>query len=171
MIGVQTAMKRVLFGCLMVALLGVATVGHAGAQSGSAPSDALDIPPEVAQHQDDWPLPGRDYENSRARLDSTITSKTVERLQVAWSVPLPGAGAYGNASSTPLIVGDTVYVQDLGSNVKAVDLATGAVKWSHDYNEFQIGPNGPAIGYGKIYVAAGSQAIAALDATTGEQLW
>ena len=86
-------------------------------------------------------------------------------------MPIPGAGAYGNASSTPLIVGDTVYVQDLGSNVKAIDLATGAVKWSHDYNEFQIGPNGPAIGYGRIYVAAGSQAIAALDATTGAELW
>lgn len=84
---------------------------------------------------------------------------------------MPGASAYGNASTTPLIVGDTVYVQDLQSNVRAIDLTSGTVRWTHAYNSFQIGPNGVAIGYGRVYVAKNSHEIAALDAKTGAELW
>jgi len=129
------------------------------------------VPPEVTRYADDWPLPGRDYANSRARADSTITAATIDRLEAAWSVPLPGAGAYGNASSTPVIVGDTVFVQDLGSNVRAVDMESGEVRWTHRYDTFQIGPNGPAVGYGNVYVATGPDEIAALDMKTGEEVW
>lgn len=150
----------------------------AGCSSGDGKSDATKrdtrvamVPPEVARHADEWPLPGRDYANSRARTDSTITTATIERLEPAWSVPLPGAGAYGNASSTPVIVGNTVFVQDLGSNVRAIDLKTGAVRWTHRYDTFQIGPNGPAVGYGNAYVANGPNEIAALDMGTGKELW
>ena len=42
----------------------------------------------------------------------------------------------------PIIANGTVYLQDLGSNVTAVDLATGATKWTHAYDEPVIGPNG-----------------------------
>lgn len=88
-----------------------------------------------------------------------------------WKVPLPGAAAFGNASSAPVIVGNTVYVQDLQSNVRAIDLDTGKVRWSHEYHSFQIGPNGPAVGYGRVYVAKDARSIAALDADTGAELW
>ena len=79
--------------------------------------------------------------------------------------------AYGNLATVPLIADGVVYVQDLVSNVRAIDLATGQVLWVHDYGRFQIGPNGPALGYGNVYVAAGMRDIAALDATTGEEKW
>ena len=155
----------------IVVLTTLSVAARAGAGTGTGADGPLEVPPEVAEFADDWPVPGRDYANTRARTDAEITTKTVDDLEVAWSVPLPGASAFGNAASTPLVLGDTVYVQDLQSNVRAIDLETGAVRWEHLYDRFQIGPNGPAVGYGKVFVAAGSQEIAALDAETGAEVW
>lgn len=143
----------------------------ASASVGARPPPLPTVPPEVAQHGNDWPLPGRDYDNSRAVVPSAITTESVSRLQVAWSVPLPGSAGYGNASTTPLIVGNTVYVQDLQSNVRAIDLSSGKVLWIHNYNTFEVGPDGVAVGYGRVYVQKNSQEIAALDAKTGREIW
>jgi glucose dehydrogenase len=137
---------------------------------GSSPaSDA--IPPEVVANEKDWPLPGRDYRNSRATEDSTIDASTVASLRVAWEAPLPGSGAYGNASTTPLILGDTVFVQDLTSNVHAIDRATGAIRWRRQFDRFVIGPNGVAVGWGRLYAVDGTDDVVALDLATGEELW
>jgi glucose dehydrogenase len=153
--------------------VGVVATGAGEARARTPRGDAprLEVPPEVSEHADDWPVPGRDYANTRATDDSPITRKNVHRLEPAWSVPFPGASAYGNLASTPLVVGDTVYVQDLLSNVAAIDLETGVLRWMHPYDRYQFGPNGPAVGYGKVFVAAGSQDIAALDAETGDEIW
>src|SRR5829696_5705750 len=64
-------------------------------------------PAEYAQHPTDWVLPGRDYDNARSTRDSTITAANVDDLDVAWEANLEGA-----LSTVPLIVDDTVYVQD-----------------------------------------------------------
>src|SRR6185312_920000 len=64
----------------------------------------------------------------------------------------------------------TVYLQDLSSNVYALDRATGALKWQHTFNRPSVGPNGVAYGYGRIYGATESEAFA-LDAQTGKLLW
>lgn len=140
-------------------------------EGGPGATGPLEVPPEVAEHADDWPLPGRDYANSRAVAETVFNRQNVGGIEVAWSAPLPGSAVYGNAATTPLIVGDTVYVQDLQSNVYAVDLATGEERWKHELATFQIGPNGVAIGYGKLYATDGAGAITALDAETGEVVW
>jgi glucose dehydrogenase len=138
------------------------------ATTGRAPAT---VPPEVARSSAQWPLPGRDYDNSRAQPRAEITTATIDRLSPAWSVPLPGSAAFGNISSTPLILDGTVYVQDLRSNVRAIDLDTGTVRWTHHSDAFQIGPNGPAVGYGHVYVAKDARSIAALDLETGAEAW
>ena len=51
------------------------------------------IPPEVADNASDWPLPNKDYENTRATVDSEISSENVVNLTTAWSFPIPGIGA------------------------------------------------------------------------------
>jgi alcohol dehydrogenase (cytochrome c) len=119
----------------------------------------------------DWPLPNRDYTNSRATTDSTINAANVNTLGAAWAVPLPGVGAFGSASTTPIIMGNTAYFQDLGNNIFAVDLATGKIKWKHLFNESNIGPNGIAVGWGKIFGNSDPYTIVALDVNTGAQLW
>lgn len=160
----------------LLALLVVATgpVGACSSESagrdrepGTGPASTVALDHETA----DWSQPGGDFDNSRAVLDSPISRATVDRLATAWSTPLPGASAFGNAATTPLIVDGTVYVQDLSSNVRAVDLRTGAVRWEREYGNFQIGPNGVALEDGRLFVAKGPHAISALDAATGDELW
>ncbi len=129
------------------------------------------VPPEVTQYAKDWPLPNRDYANTRATKDAAINSGNVNSLGVAWALPLPGQGIFGAASTTPIIMGDTVYFQDLGNNVFALDLATGAIKWQKLYNDTNIGPNGIAVGWGKVFGSADPYNMAALDMNTGNQLW
>jgi glucose dehydrogenase len=154
----------------IVALLSTVLIGRASTSAPGASNSLPFTPPEVSNNRDQWPLPGKDYANSRAQLDSRITTENVARLKPAWSVPLPGSSAFGNAATTPLIVGNTVYVQDLSSNVHAIDLESGSVRWTRTYDEPNQGPNGVAVGYGRVF-AVTEHAVVALDAKTGKQLW
>ncbi|VVB60262.1 Outer membrane protein assembly factor BamB [uncultured archaeon] len=130
------------------------------------------VPPEIIQYQGDWPLANKDYQNTRATKDSTITSSNVASLSLAWSYAIQGIGAYGGAASTPLIVGNTVFFQDLKGNVVALNRQTGNVIWTKWYNDSAIvGPDGPAVGYGMIYVAKDLYNITALDMSTGAEVW
>jgi outer membrane protein assembly factor BamB len=130
------------------------------------------VPPEILQYQGDWPMANKDYQNTRATKDSTITSSNVASLSVAWSYPIQGIGAYGGAASNPLIVGNTVFFQDLQGNVVALDRQTGNVLWTKWYNNSAIvGPDGPAVGYGNVYVAKDLYNITALNMSTGVEVW
>lgn len=130
------------------------------------------IPPEVAEFAGDWPLPNKDYENSRSTFDSQISSSNVVNMSVEWSFPIPGISAYGAAASNPIIVGDKVFLQDLSCNVFCLHLQTGEIIWSKLYNVSEIvGPNGPAVGWGKVFVASDLYNITALDAQTGDEIW
>jgi outer membrane protein assembly factor BamB len=68
-------------------------------------------------------------------------------------------------------VGDTVYAQDLTSNVHAIDRETGAIRWQRRFESFVIGPNGVAVGWGRLYAVDGDDDVVALDLATGEELW
>jgi hypothetical protein len=114
--------------CVLVVLLGLVAAacsddgGGRDAASTEEPTTdrpALEPPPEVTERADEWPLPGRDYANARARTDATITSGTIDGLEEVWSV-----------------------------------------RWTHTYGAFQVGPNGVAVGYDKVFVAKGMDDIA-----------
>ena len=130
------------------------------------------IPSEISLNAKDWPLPNKDYNNTRATKDSTINSGNINKLGLAWSLKIPGVGAYGGAASTPLILGDKVYFQDLKANVFSLDFNTGQVNWQKTYNiSAVVGPNGPAVGWGKVFIAKDLYTMAALDINTGEETW
>jgi outer membrane protein assembly factor BamB len=151
---------------LILALILTITVGYCLDVGGGS------IPPEVASYSKDWPLPNKDYENTRATFDSKISSKNVVDLETAWSFAIPGIGAYGAAASNPIIIGDKVYLQDLKCNVFAIDFETGKTIWSKFYNVSEVvGPNGPAVGLGKVFVAKDLYNVTALDAQTGKEIW
>jgi len=127
-------------------------------------------PPEVVAHAGQWPTPNHDLVNSRS-VGGSITSKNVNKLQVAWTAPISGVTTWGSFASAPIVVGQVVYTQDLASTVTAYDLATGAVKWRHSFpGQTSVGPNGVSIGYGKVYGATSDSAFA-LSAATGKLLW
>lgn len=128
------------------------------------------IPAEVSDNAGEWPLPNQDYGNLRV-ASSTISSRNVGGLEIAWTFDIPGVSGWGSAATNPLIIDGVVYFQDLASNVFALDLDTGEVIWQHDYDQYNQGPNGVAAGWGRLYVVKSAKEIAALDLTTGDELW
>jgi outer membrane protein assembly factor BamB len=119
----------------------------------------------------DWPQANFDYANTRAATNSSISAGNVGQLGVAWTFGVAGGGTFGTLSTSPVVVNGTVYLQDLKSNVYAIDLHTGTLKWQKLYNADDVGPNGPAVDGGKVFVESNGQTVAALDANTGAELW
>jgi outer membrane protein assembly factor BamB len=150
-----------------------ATTGETGATAptpGATVAVPPDAPEEASEFADEWPTPNGDLANTRVATGSSISSDNVDQLGVAWTVPITATGTFGGYASTPIIADGVVYTQDLNSNVQAIDLETGQVKWSREYNSPDVGPNGLTIGYGKVYGATSDFAFA-LDMETGDEVW
>lgn len=130
------------------------------------------VPPELTDYASDWPAPHANVSNTRSAKGSNISIDNVAGLEVAWSFPISAASAYGGATCAPIIAGDAVYIQDQASNVFALNRDTGEAIWTKEYQSPTIGPNGVALGYGKIYGSTGDgREVFALDAATGEEIW
>jgi len=66
------------------------------------------------------------------------------------------AGLADGYVTTPVVVNGVVYTQDQESNVMAIQLATGKVLWTHDYNSLNGGPDGVNVVGGTAYTASRS---------------
>src|SRR5439155_208585 len=86
-------------------------------------------PPEWAENAGEWPAHNYDISNTRATTQTPINSQTVSRLKVKWRFTFKGASLFGVFSSSPIVLNGTVYLQDLKSNVYALDRSTGTPKW------------------------------------------
>jgi outer membrane protein assembly factor BamB len=118
-----------------------------------------------------WPLPNGDLEGTRAASGSSIDAGTVARLRASWRFSFTSAPSFaGSFASTPVADSDTIYVQDLRSNVFALDRKNGAVRWAHRFRARNDGPNGLAVDGGRVYGATDADAFA-LSADTGKLLW
>ena len=135
-------------------------------------SATTDLPPEVSQNFHSWPLPNYDYSNTRATNYSSINSSTVSNLHPVWNFTILGSEAFGSAISNPIIINDIVYFQDGHANTAAIFLENGTVKWYYQSNgSLFLGPNGPAVGWGKVFIAKDVYSMVALDIQTGEEIW
>jgi outer membrane protein assembly factor BamB len=165
----------ILFLATMVAGLLVAGCTNTGTPppgGGPLGPGTAGIPPEVSQHAQDWPLPNKDYASTRAATNSPITSANVKNLQVTWVMPITAKQTFGGASSNPLIMGNTVYFQDLMGRLFSVNRQTGAANWVATFDSTGVvGPNGPAAGYGKVFGASNRYSVSAVDASSGNRLW
>jgi outer membrane protein assembly factor BamB len=168
--GVRVKLALALSGGL-VAVVAVACGG--GTSTASSQASAVGVgqpPPEWAANAGAWPAHNYDLANTRATSQTPINSQTVSKLKEKWSFPFKGVSAFGIFASTPIVLNGTVYLQDLNSNVYALDHSTGALKWEHKFNKPSIGPNGVAYGNGRIYGATETDTFA-LDAGTGKLIW
>ena len=169
-----------LFGVL--ALVAAAGCSSPAATSPSAsPSPAASVPPSLAasvppgapaediHYFNEWPSPNNGLYNTRVAT-STISSRNVSNLKVAWSLPLTHTGASGRDFANPVIANGVVYLQDGASNVMAVSSASGQVLWTRMYSSPDYGPNGVTLAYGRIYGVTAT-GVFALDAATGRQVW
>lgn len=140
---------------LILGTLGIASIAAAANES-----------PDAAA----WKHANADYANTRVAQRSSIQASNVEDLGISWTASFVGAGAYGSFAAGPIIEAGVLYIQDLGSNVQAYDLATGELKWEVRYDAPSLGPNGLAIGGGRIFGTTPDE-VFALDADTGDELW
>ena len=97
--------------------------------------------------------------------DSPIRASTVGTLRLAWSIATPGA-----LTTAVVVVGNTVYAEDDRGVVVAVDKSTGQTLWQSASTGFTVGPEGVALGGGKVF-AATTDGLEALDARSGRVLW
>src|SRR6476659_3172464 len=95
---------------------GLAAVGLAAARAASSPSAGA-LPPDAAAFSQQWPAFNLDLANTRATTASRIDSTNVASLKPVWRFKLTGEGAFGTFASTPIVLGRTVFLQDLASNV------------------------------------------------------
>jgi glucose dehydrogenase len=133
--------------------------------------DDAAVPPEVSANARDWPLPNADYDNTRRAPGSRIDSSNVSQLHEVWRLPLECVGPFGCVTSNPLVMGDTVFIQDMASNVFALARDSGEPRWVHHIDALTPGPNGVAVGWGKLFANLGDTGILALDSSSGDELW
>ncbi len=153
-------------------LAGIAVVSCSwqGAANSATPSagnsEFNGAPPEVTSAgSDQWPLPGHDYDNTRDAGQSPIDAQSIAGLVPAWTVPMTGA-----LTTAPIILGQRIYVEDDQGSVAAIDRGTGHVLWRSKQTGLSIGPDGVAVGWGKVF-AATSDGVIALNVDNGATVW
>ena len=112
-----------------------------------------------------WPSPDHDLSNSREAVGSPITAANIHRLVPTWSVDVSGG-----LPTSPVIVGKAVFVEDQLGEVFRIDLTTGKVVWKTASSGYTVGPNGVAVGWGKVFGVT-TTSVFALDQRTGRMLW
>ena len=158
--------RLVVAGALVAALL---LAAGCGGGDETASRTTFVAGPTGTSPEGSWAHPNGDLANTRS-VGGPIDVSSVSRLGVAWTVPITATGQFGGYASTPIVVDGTVYAQDLNSNVQAIDLESGEIKWEKRYDSPSVGPNGLAVGDGRVYGGTGDGAFA-LDQSTGRELW
>jgi hypothetical protein len=96
------------------ALLAFSACG--GSSSASAGTAAVGVPPpEWTANAGGWPANNYDLANTRATTQTSISTETVSQLTPKWRFALKGASTFGVFASSPIVLGGTVYLQDLSS--------------------------------------------------------
>jgi polyvinyl alcohol dehydrogenase (cytochrome) len=86
--------------------------------------------PDCSPASTDWPMFGQNVCNTASQPDDNGLSRdTVGKLAVKWVYDAK-AGAAGEVSATPAVVGGKVYFPDWGGMINCLDAATGKPIWS-----------------------------------------
>jgi outer membrane protein assembly factor BamB len=108
---------------------------------------------------------------TRAASRSALDAVTVGRLNVRWRFRIPGPDTFsGVDTAAPVVSGDTVYLQDMDSDVFALDRETGHVLWRTRFRRRSPGPNGVVVAGDRVYGNT-DRSTFALDAATGAVVW
>jgi outer membrane protein assembly factor BamB len=160
---------RVVFAGVLLALV-VVGAGLVAGRALSSASTTGTPPPELTTYASQWPAFNLNLSNTRDTTASSLNSSNVAHLKAKWKFKLSGAGAFGAFASTPISLGNTIFLQDLKSNVYALNRTTGKLEWRHRFASSSEGPNGVAYGYGMLFGNTATSAFA-LSPTNGRLLW
>ena len=165
--------------CLAITLSVAVGVLAAACSTASTPTGNTVTNPKAATPAGSWPYPNGDLANTRNAPDPVISSANVSGLQQAWTFKLTGLtlptgiSEVGALTAPPVVQDGVVYLQDQASNVYALALATGKLKWEYPVNVPETsgpGPDGVAVADGAVYGDTPTTAFA-LNAATGKTIW
>ena len=124
-------------GALVVVGAAVATAAVVAWTGGSSAADEASgqPPPEWASNAGSWPAHNYDLANTRATTSTPINSQNVASLKVKWRFAIQGHERLRRFATSPIVINGTVYLQDLNSNVYALDRETGKLVWEHKFNK------------------------------------
>ena len=106
---------------------------------------------------------------ARPRAPSTATPSRHCARPWRYPIAIDPPDSSGSLTATPVVADETVYVQDMRSNVYALRLDDGRLRWRHDIGFRNPGPNGLAIEGDRVYGVRRS--VFALDAADGRPVW
>ncbi len=166
--------------------------GQAGAQAGRAGAAAgrggqppaprgLLVPGEVKNYTNitdamlrnpdpsDWIMIRHDYHANNYSTLNQITTGNVKDMQLQWV----WAMNEGTNQPAPVVHNGTLFMNNAGNIVQALDARTGDLIWENRVGETTAGNSqrGLAIYDDKVYVTTGEAHIFALDARTGKNAW
>ncbi len=128
--------------------------------------------------RDNWLAYGRDHSEQRFSPLDQIGVDNVDKLGLAWSLPLPEDRAL---VGTPLVVDGVMYFTGSYSKARAVDAKTGKLIWEYDPETLKHAGDrarmmwgwsrGLTFYKGKVIIATADGRLIALDAKTGSPIW
>lgn len=127
----------VVIGLGMLTTAGIAIAGRPGVERSLPPAAMAMSEPSPMAVGADWPAYGGTYSGRRYSPLAQITPQNVRRLERVWltrtrDMPSEIAkGKYG-AETTPLKVGDSLYLCTPKNILVALDAATGQERWRYD---------------------------------------
>lgn len=128
----------------------------------------------AAQTGADWPHFGGDQGGQKYSPLTQINADTVKNLDVAWSADV---GRVPGNNSSPIKIGDSIYMCNGFSQAFALDAKTGATRWTYDGSEghggtcrgvtyYQV-PNAEGPCSERILFGTATAKLIAVDARTG----
>ncbi len=163
----------VLFGLLILTI----------ALAGCASSSSVTTQGETEKKSTAPPAPRNEYKNfqtSYADVDqqntrdarSALKAANVAKLEEAWSRPIAGTGEGEGFVASPIVTDNIVFLQDLDSNVAALNLEDGEPYWEKRFDAPAMPPGGLTVTRGfQIVVGATPTEAFGLDERSGKELW
>jgi alcohol dehydrogenase (cytochrome c) len=115
----------------------------------------------------DWPMLRHDQFASSFSPLTQITNDNVQTLQLAWVWPMNEGGTN---QPSPLAHGGTIFLNNTGGIVQALDGRTGDLIWEQRLG-VNIAMRGMSLYDDKLFLALSNAHLVALNARTGEVAW
>lgn len=127
----------------------------------------VQLPPPVENAA--WPQPGGSPTHTMQHLAAS-------GFTVAWRTSIgSGNSRSGRVASPPIVADGRVFAMDAGTQLTAVDAASGTRLWTFDVEpeKESSGGSGGGVTYdrGRLYVGTGYAQVIALDAESGKEIW
>ena len=159
------------------AAVGAPTAGNAAAEAEPEPTGVIVagtvqdfVPLTDAMLRDpppgDWPMLRHDYSASSFSPLREVTPANAHRLQLAWIWPMRDGGTN---QPSPLAYRGTIYLNNTGGIVQALDGRDGSLIWEHRLVD-NVSMRGMALYDDKLFLQSAGRLIA-LNARTGETEW